>query len=543
MFLRKILFFAIGFGPDSTAFMLECPYFYNPYDMPPLMDSCATLAVFENTCAWLRNSMQPGDTLWLITYDHGDRYGPGLQRGYLCCMRPDIWEDDWDALRDSSMARMLNIPGIHIRLFMDQCYSGAMRAELEAIPDIASITMHGASEWNEWACTADDWELVGGERVLNIGSENELWPEWTWWPWPNPDNPTLPPAGRAAETFCHLQRAFTGFRSTNIPADIMDIDFDNSEIPLADLNLDGKISMQESFTYDTTWNTWYHVGAGIPVSTPWLSDNYGLADEIVMLDYPNCPEEFEIRLAGTPDNCTQCHISGAAIHWMWDYRPASENVDSFKTNLLDYSWACMRCHDTPEQYGEGNVQILPATDSMKWVHRIPDEYVADSSALIWDLLPIPKFTSNCPDSLGQEGYFDLLGMTSKNEYWTLDLDSGHTYHCAVQSYGTLIRDFSGIEGTGTVFYTSERTDFEVVTYNGSLPPPETIVTVHIQNTDVILLWDEVPEALHYHVYRSNEADGGFQHLDDVAAPVHSYTDSDAISSSQRYFYYITVDNE
>jgi len=111
--------FAIGFGPDSVAFRLECPDFYNPYGMPPLTDSAATLAVFENTCTWLRTSMHPGDTLWLVTFDHGGLYGVGGGRVLICCMRPNLTEREFDAVRDTSMARMLNIPGIHIRAFMD----------------------------------------------------------------------------------------------------------------------------------------------------------------------------------------------------------------------------------------------------------------------------------------------------------------------------------------------------------------------------------------------------------------------------------------
>ena len=180
------------------------------------------------------------------------------------------------------MARMLNISGIHIRLFMDQCFSGTMRAALEAIPDIASITMHGASEEDESAYPADDSIVTDTECIKIDGSEKEYWQGWQYWPWPDPLHPSTP-CGRTAETFCHLKRAFTGFRSTNLPEGIIDIEFNSSEIPLADLNLDGKISMQESFTYDTTWNSYQQCGyASYNQSHPWLSDNYGLAEEIVM---------------------------------------------------------------------------------------------------------------------------------------------------------------------------------------------------------------------------------------------------------------------
>ena len=77
----------------------------------------------------------------------------------------------------------------------------------------------------------------------------------------------------------------------------------------------------------------------------------------------------------------------------------------------------------------------------------------------------------------------------------------------------------------------------VTLYVESVPPQTpSNLTISIENNDVVLNWDSIPEAEGYYIYRSTDPFNGFTYIG--YSDLNSYNDENAVSE-KKYFYYVT----
>ena len=80
----------------------------------------------------------------------------------------------------------------------------------------------------------------------------------------------------------------------------------------------------------------------------------------------------------------------------------------------------------------------------------------------------------------------------------------------------------------------------VTLYVESIPPqPPINLTISIENNDVILNWDSIPEAEGYYIYRSTDPFIGFTQIG--YSDLNLYNDENA-GSEKKYYYYVTSYN-